>query len=153
MNDNYVRFDLYWESPIDNILLQSGKYIFRDSNLQLHDFGAIYYVLRYVTNYNLNDLELFLRLNGFSAFSNDEMMNEYSHAYTFSLNKNNNIAHFCTEEEAIKEIKSKFGSKSIENFKEFKILQYERKIQNLQTEINELKKEKERFNKSLKLTL
>ena len=107
MNDNYVRFDLYWESPIDNILLQSGKYIFRDSNLQLHDFGAIYYVLRYVTNYNLNDLELFLRLNGFSAFSNDEMMNEYSHAYTFSLNKNNNIAHFCTEEEAIKEIPNK----------------------------------------------
>ena len=153
MNDNYVRFDLYWEDPINDILLQSGKYIFRDNKLQLYGAGVIYDILHFVTNYNLADLELFLRLNGFCAFSNEEMMDEYSHAYTIQLNKNNNIAHSHEREKAIYEIKSTFGNNCIERYRNFKILQYEKEIKELNEKVNTLREEEDKVDKNLILIL
>ena len=151
MNYTYLRFSLFENDESE--LIQKGNYIFMDNYLSLHEVSVIYYVLHYVTNYNLSDLELFLRLSGFCAFTSEEMEKPYSKVFDFSLIKNMNSAHRCTKEQAIKAIKLKFGSDSIENFKEFKRLQTERKLENLQTEINDLKEEKNKLDQTLKLIL
>ncbi len=157
MNDNYVKFELFKEDNFDNAfshhVLQSGNYIFRDNNLELHGTGAIYDVLHFVTNYNLADLELFLRLNGFCALTKEEMMEDYNKVYTISLNRNNNIAYNHNRDTAIYEIKSKFGSNCIEKYRRFKILQYEKEINELTEKVNALKEEKNKVDKNLSLIL
>ena len=81
------------------------------------------------------------------------MMDEYSHAYTIQLNKNNNIARSHEREKAIYDIKSTFGNSCIERYRRFKILQYEKEINELNERVNTLREEENKVDKNLCLIL
>lgn len=59
MQEEFFKFNLYGDNRGE--IAQTGKYIFqnKDNKIKVHN-SVPFLVLHYVTNYNLDDLELFL---------------------------------------------------------------------------------------------
>lgn len=135
MNDNYVRLILYGEKYSD--LKQKGKYVFQDNNYKLReDTYLLLAILHYITNYNLNDLELFLRLSGINAFTLEEMPNSFSESTIIDILTDKKIESYTNEEEAKRYIEHKLGKGIINKYKRLKLEQ----LKNMKDKIQEQEK-------------
>ncbi len=70
MQENYFQFKLHTKYS----LTQSGKYIFQNKHNDCENNTLLkFLVFHYIADYKLDDLELFFRLAGFSAFTREEL--------------------------------------------------------------------------------
>lgn len=121
---DYFKFDLYGDTWGEKV--ESGKFIFQDhNNIVGVDNVLPFLVFHYIVDYNLVDLELFFRLAGFSAFSQEELEEPIVHSEVINLvNKEN--AHrvwsdvFLDEERAKQYIEKALGEGVISRFKDIK---------------------------------
>ena len=138
MDDNYVRLILYGEKWSD--LKERGKYVFQDKNYKLKgDTYLLLAILHYITNYNLNDLELFLRLSGINAFTLEEMPNSFSESTIIDILTDKKIESYTNEEEAKRYIEYKLGKGIINKYKRLKIEQLKNMKDKLQEQEKKLK--------------
>lgn len=123
-SENYFKFDLYGDNWGE--LAEKGKYIFQNTNMKIGAHTALpFLVFHFVTDYNLSDLELFFRLAGFSAFTEDELPNSIVNPEIINLTNRKNVhagwfGGFADEEEAKKFIESELGEGIISKFRDIK---------------------------------
>ncbi len=124
LSEGYFKFNLYGDNWGD--LAEKGKFVFQNPNRKIGVHTSLpFLVFHFVTNYNLSDLELFFRLAGFSAFTEDELPNSIITPEVINLTnrKNVNTGWFggFTEEEAAKNfIESELGEGIISKFRDIK---------------------------------
>lgn len=116
--ENFVSFNLYnnaWRG-----IEKMGNYIFYDPEETIS--GALpFLVFHFVTNYNLEDLELFFKLAGFTTFKEEEIPHMKSSKKSYNL-PNERQYHagwfggFTDEESAKKYIESELGEGIIAKF-------------------------------------
>lgn len=123
--EHYFRFDLYGDNWSE--ITQQGKYVFYDPNYEISvntNHALPFIILHFVTEYNLLDLELILRLAGFSALLPEEMPYrdvEYINYSSYPGFIYDSLFDGCTtKEEAEKYIEEKLGDGIIEKYKESK---------------------------------
>lgn len=145
MQEEYFKFYLYGETW--GSIAQSGNYIFQDKNNKIGINDALpFLVFHYVTNYNLDDLELFFKLAGFVAFTEEEIPSAKKMHKVINIPKRVN-AHrgwfggFDTEEKAKQFIESKLGENLISKFKEIKREQLLYKRASLLASLENIKQE------------
>ncbi|MBQ4634550.1 MAG: hypothetical protein IJB71_04305 [Bacilli bacterium] len=124
MKENYFKFNLYGDNWSD--LAETGKYVFqnRDNKVGVHN-SLPFLVFHFITDYNLSDLELFFRLAGFSAFTQEEMPDSITIPEVINLSNHKNIhagwfGGFTNEEEAKKYIETELGAGIISRYREVK---------------------------------
>ena len=73
----------------DENIIESGNYLFQnDKNHIINEYTRLPELIYYfVTNYNLCDLELFLRIAGFSAFKRDELPKSFTNFFEIKIVK------------------------------------------------------------------
>lgn len=72
MGEGYFTFKLYGDNR--GYISQVGKFVFQNRNNIIRPNNVLpCLVFHYITNYNLDDLELFFRLVGFSTFTKEEL--------------------------------------------------------------------------------
>ncbi|MBE6154783.1 MAG: hypothetical protein E7163_04350 [Firmicutes bacterium] len=120
MQDNYFIFNLYGDNWGD--LKEKGKYVFQNIDCKVGVHNVLpFLVFHYVTDYNLEDLELFFRLAGFSAFTREEMPDSVTSPDVINLsNRKNahagNFGGFRDEYSALKYIEQELGAGIIRKF-------------------------------------
>lgn len=137
MQEEYFTLNLYGDNWGD--FAQKGKYIFqnKDNIIQPHN-SLPFLVFHFVTNYNLDDLELFFRLAGFSAFTEEELPRSIVNPISINLSNQKNVhsgmfGGITSEEEGIKHIESTFGEGIIARFRDIKTKQlFHKKVQLLE---------------------
>ncbi len=102
--------------------------------------------MHYVTNYNLEDLELFFRLAGFSAFTEEELPNSIVMPMSINLTNKNNVHSGCfggltNEEDATKFIEDILGKNVISKYKNIKKKQLLHKRNSLLASLQEIDQE------------
>jgi len=122
---DYFQFNLYGNDWGE--LDKKGKYVFqnRDEKIGLHS-SLPFLVFHFVTNYDLSDLELFFRLAGFSAFTEEELPDSIVTPRSINLSNKENVhggmfGGFTDEERAKKCIESELGEGIISEFQKLKI--------------------------------
>ena len=148
MEDNYIKFALYTENWLK--LKQDGKYVFQDNECKINSKRIPNLILHYVTNYNLEDLELILRLSGINAFSIEEMPQSFCLAKTYSL-LDEKSCDDLSKEEAIKEIEDVLGNGIIDKYNKFKLHQKKQRLEVLHDHMLLIKKEQSKLNKEIEL--
>lgn len=123
-SEDYFKFNLYGDNWGD--LAEEGKFVFQNPNRKIGVHTSLpFLVFHFVTNYNLSDLELFFRLAGFSAFTEDELPNSIITPEVINLTNRKNVhtgwfGGFTDEEEAKKFIESELGEGIISKFRDIK---------------------------------
>lgn len=124
MEEKYFKFNLYGDNWGD--IVQTGKYIFQNVGNKIGVHKSLpFIVFHYVANYNLDDLELFFRLAGFSAFTEDELPDSIVRPININLTNKNNVhsglfGGFTNEEEAKRYIEIELGENVISKFNNIK---------------------------------
>ncbi len=138
MNDNYVRLILYGEKYSD--LKQKGKYVFQDNNYKLReDTYLLLAILHYITDYDLHDLELFLRLSGINAFTLEEMPDSFSTPTFVDILTDKRFTSYTNLEEAEKYIEYKLGKGIINKYKKLKLEQLKSIKEKIHVQENNIK--------------
>lgn len=123
-SENYFKFNLYGDNWGE--LAEKGKYVFQNIDMKVGVHTVLpFLVFHYVTDYNLSDLELFFRLAGFSAFTEEELPNSIITPETIDLTNKKNVhagwfGGFTDEEKAKKFIESELGEGIISKFRDIK---------------------------------
>lgn len=121
---DYFKFNLYGDNWGD--LEEKGKYLFQNTNRKIGVHSLLpFLVFHFVTDYNLSDLELFFRLAGFSAFTEEELPNSIVTPEVINLTNRKNVhtgwfGGFTDEEDAKEFIESELGEGIISKFKDLK---------------------------------
>lgn len=124
LSDDYFKFNLYGDNWGD--LVEKGNYIFQNPNRKIGVNDSLpFLVFHFVTNYNLPDLELFFRLAGFSAFTEDELPNSIITPEVINLTNRKNVhtgwfGGFTDEAKAKRFIESELGEGIISKFRDIK---------------------------------
>lgn len=147
MEDNYIKFALYTENWLK--IKQDSKYVFQDNECIINSKRIPNLILQYVTNYNLEDLELILRLSGINSFSIEEMPQSFCLAKTYSL-LDEKSCDDLSKEEAIKEIEDVLGNGIIDKYNKFKLHQKKQRLEVLHNHMLLIKKEQSKLNKEIK---
>ena len=147
MKDNYIKFALYTENWLK--IKQDSKYVFQDNECKINSKRIPNLILQYVTNYNLEDLELILRLSGINAFSIEEMPQSFCLAKTYSL-LDEKSCDDLSKEEAIKEIENLLGNGIIDKYNKLKLHQKKQRLEVLHDHMLLIKKEQNKLNKEIK---
>lgn len=146
-SENYFKFSLYGDSRGD--IAEEGKYIFQNSNQKISKNSCLpFLVSHYVTKYNLSDLELFFKLAGFSAFTEQELPNSIvTPTYIGLPNRKNATSRFFggyeDEDEAKKFIESELGEGIISRFRDLKIKQLSHQKNQLLEELRNIEQKLE----------
>lgn len=150
MQENYFRFNLYGDNWGD--LKETGKYVFlnRDNKVGVHN-NLPFLVFHYITNYNLSDLELFFRLAGFSAFTQEEMPDSITIPDVINLKNRENVHYgwfsgYTNEIIVKKYIESELGTGIISRYRSVKRAQLARKKVQLIEQMRNIEKEIENHN-------
>ena len=146
MEDNYIKFALYTENWLK--IKQDSKYVFQDNECKINSKRIPNLILHYVTNYNLEDLELILRLSGINAFSIEEMPQSFCLAKTYSL-LDEKLSYDLSKEEAIKEIENVLGNGIIDKYNKLKLHQKKQRLEVLHNHMLLIKKEQSKLNKEI----
>lgn len=124
MYEHYFKIQLYGDNWSD--IPQESKYVFFDPYLKVteFDYELLYIILHFITDYSLSDLELILRLSGFSTLLPEEMPDHHFDVWSYSSSKNNMsdcLLHDCsTKEQAEKYIEEKLGVGIISKYRQSK---------------------------------
>jgi hypothetical protein len=122
MYDNYFKFNLYNNNL--SLVVEQGKYVFQNFNDKISEYEPLpSLVFHFVTNYNLDDLELFFRLAGFNAFPQEKMLDVNPKIIKLTNDK----WLFIEEEKAKSYIESELGAGIIEKYQSVKGNQVKRK--------------------------
>ncbi len=149
MQENYFQFKERVASTgkIFSFTMQSGKYIFQNRNntIRLNDVLP-FLVFHYITNYNLDDLELFFKLAGFSAFREEELPSSIIEPINIDLPNKNYVytsyfGGFTDEEEAKVYIETELGEGIISKYRTVKKNQLLQKKVQLEEQIANIEEE------------
>ena len=69
--DNYFQVHIYDKNWGDQV--ETSKYVYQDKCLDVDVYDLVYVIYYFILDRNLEDLELFLRLAGFSSFTLEEI--------------------------------------------------------------------------------
>jgi len=129
--EHYFTIDLCGDNWSE--ITEKSKYIFYDPYYEIstdNNYELPFIILHFITNYNLSDLELILRLAGFSALLPEEM--PYRHVDTLSYSTSPRYISdswfdgCLTKKHAEKYIEEKLGTGIIAKYRESKNEQYAR---------------------------
>lgn len=152
--ENYFKIYIY-DGNWDN-LVETSTFVFQDKISKFNISDIIYILYHLVFNHNLEDIEFFLRLTGYSAFNSDEMPDSIAYPESIILNTQRDIqwcwGNIKTREDAITFVEESLGKGIIDYFYKVKENQichqnvklYEQIEQNnnILKRIRELKKQK-----------
>ena len=129
--EHYFKFDLCEDKWSE--ITQKGKYVFYDPYYEISadtNYELPFIILHFITEYNLSDLELILRLAGFSALLPEEM--PYCNVETLSYSSSARYISdswfdgCSTKQQAEKYIEEKLGDGIIAKYRESKKEQFAR---------------------------
>lgn len=147
MENDFFKFNL--DGTDYNGYTTTGKFIFkdRDNILKKHKYLP-FFILYYIVQYNIDDLEFFFRLMGFSAFKLDELPDFIINPTIINLPVPQNVNEYTNgmnldEAKVFKYIEDVLGIGIIEKYFEIKKAQLKCKKNILLQQISHLKNEDE----------
>ena len=130
--EHYFTIDLHGENWSE--ITEKSKYIFFDPYYEIStdtNYALPFIILHFITNYNLSDLELILRLAGFSALLPEEMpYRDVETLYYSTSPRYISTSWFdgcSTKQQAEKYIEEKLGDGIIAKYRESKKEQFARR--------------------------
>lgn len=148
MQQTYFTFNLY--NSTGEKLEKEGKYIFQNrtnDHITINIYNALpHLVFKYITNCNLDELELFFKFAGFSSFTKEELPKEIVQPETINLENKPTIikeSQYIDDEEIKKIIEFGLGEGIIQTFTDFK----KKKRKLLEGELTILEKQLEQATK------
>lgn len=122
MQEGYFQFNLYGDGWGE--IARKRKYVLQNKDNIIERNSALpFLVFHYIVNYNLDDLELFFRLAGFSSFSEEELPNIIITPINLPSRENVHNGWFgdvTNEEEAQEYIEVELGEGIIAKYRDVK---------------------------------